>query len=197
MEYAERVGGATPDEAYEVSIGLIECSSIAQGILVADSLLKHSPVELLWSRTISPGHHINLFTGEVEEVREALEAGLAAGADTVVDDLFIPNLHSDVPKAMRGPRPLQLDALAILEFQHIAPTILAADVALKTADVQLVELRLGMHLGGKGFFILTGGFSDVEDAAAAAAAVGHERRSLIREVVIPRAADELGRHLRP
>jgi microcompartment protein CcmL/EutN len=192
MEYSNRVGDQTPSEEYEASIGLIECSSIAIGILVTDAVIKQSPVEVLWSRSISPGHWLTLFTGEVEEVREAMDRGVSIGGKDVVDDLFIANLHPQVTEAIRGPRKnLDIDAVGIVEFRHVASTIVAADAAVKTAAVDLLEIRLGMHLGGKGYLVLTGATADVEDAVGAAAAVGRDRNTLIRDVVISRAAEEL------
>lgn len=192
MEYAERVGAATQDHAYEVAIGLIECASIATGLSLSDAIIKQSPVENLWARTISPGHWLHLFTGEVEEVREALDRGVGLGGQHVIDELFIPNLHRSVPAAIRGPiTGLDIDALGVIEFSRVASTIVAADVAVKTADVELVEVRLGMHLGGKGFVVLTGATADVEDAVEAAAAVGHDRQTLVSDVVISRASEEL------
>lgn len=192
MEYQNRVGDQTPSDEYEASIGLIECSSIATGILVADAVLKQSPVEMLWSRPISPGHWLNLFTGDVEEVREALDKGVVVGADDIVDDLFIANLHPQVPEAIKGPRKdVVIDAVGVIEFRHVASTIVAADAAVKTAEVDLVEVRLGMHLGGKGYVVLTGATADVEDAVAAAAAIGNDRKTLVRDVVISRATEEL------
>jgi microcompartment protein CcmL/EutN len=192
MEYSNRVGDQTSTDEYEASIGLIECSSIAAGIVVTDAVVKQSPVEILWARTISPGHWLNLFTGDVEEVREAMNKGIRVGGKDVADDLFIANLHPQVTEAIRGPRKdIAFDAVGVVEFRHVASTIVAADAAVKTASVDLVEIRLGMHLGGKGYIVLTGAISDVEDAVAAAAAIGHERKTLIRDVVISRAAEEL------
>lgn len=198
MEYSERVGARTRIEDYQVAIGLIESASIAAGVLITDAVLKASPVEVLWARTISPGRWLTLFTGEVEEVNAALEAGLQAGGGDVCDDLFIPQLDPQVPPAIRGPRSdVAIDALGIVEFSHIPSAVVAADAAVKTAEVELVELRLGQHLGGKGFFIITGAIADVEDAVAVAAAVGHDRQSLVRDVVVTRADEALIPFLRP
>ena len=69
----------------------------------------------------------------------------------------------------------------------------SADRAAKTSDVELLEVRLAMHLGGKGFFLLAGSIGDVESAVSAAAEDAGEQ--LLREVVIPRASQELLEHL--
>lgn len=196
MEYTGRVGAAQSEEDYEACIGLLECATITTGIVVTDALIKQSPVDVLWARTVSPGHWLTLFTGDVEEVRAAMERGVETAGDDLADDLFIANLHGEVPRAIRGPRPgLDVDALGIVEYRHAASTIVGADVAIKTAAVELIEIRLAQHLGGKGFFLVTGATADVEDAVAAAAAVGRERGTLIRDAVIARVDEDLLPHL--
>jgi microcompartment protein CcmL/EutN len=190
------LGHATPPDAADPSIGLVECVSIAKGFEVADAIAKTSPVQLLWVRTVSPGHHVTLFAGEVAETTVAIERGLEVGEDAVIDSLLIPNVHRDLVPSIRGPRQVPIDeALGIVEATTVSTTILAADLAAKTAAVDLIEVRLAMHLGGKGFFLLAGETGDVEAACAAAADLARQRRALVREVVIPRASAELVEHL--
>lgn len=196
MEYAQRLGSSTEPAEAEPSIGLIECVSVAKGYEVADAVVKASPVQLLWARTVSPGHFIVLFAGGVAETTSALDRGAAIGGDAVADRMLIPNVHADLIASIRGPRKVALDeALGIVEASHVATTVLAADVAAKAASVELVEVRLAMHLGGKGFFLVAGETSDVEAAVAAGADVARDRRALVRDVVIPRVSAELAEHL--
>ena len=197
MEYAERLGHATDPTDADPSVGLIECRSIARGFAVADAVVKQSPVDLLWCRTISPGHHVTLFAGEVAETAAALERGLEVAGDDVVDHMLIPNVHPDLAPAIRGARVVPIDeAVGIVECSHVATTIWAADRAAKTAHVDLLEVRLGMHLGGKGFFIVAGEVADVEEAVGAAADEARARDALVQQIVIPRASPELIAHLR-
>lgn len=83
----------------------------------------------------------------------------------------------------------------MIETTTVASTILAADLALKTATVDLVDIRIANGLGGKSFFTLTGEVSDVRSAAAAGARHAQERGLLARDVVIPRPHPDLVRHL--
>ncbi|MCA8924538.1 MAG: BMC domain-containing protein [Planctomycetes bacterium] len=194
MEHAERLGHKTSAEDAEPSIALIECSSIAKGYEVADAVAKRSPVRLLWARTVSPGNHVTLFSGEVPETETALERGLEVAGKACLGSMLIPNVHPDLVPAIRGPRPINIDeALGIVETRTVASAIHAADRAAKTSDVELLEVRLAMHLGGKGFFLLAGSIGDVESAVSAAAEDAGEQ--LLREVVIPRASQELLEHL--
>jgi microcompartment protein CcmL/EutN len=77
----------------------------------------------------------------------------------------------------------------------VASSILAADAALKTATVDLIDFRIANGLGGKSFFTITGEVSDVRSAVASGAKNAQERGLLAREVVIPRPHPELVRHL--
>jgi microcompartment protein CcmL/EutN len=190
VEYAERLGYGTEPQKAEPSIGLIECASIAKGYEVSDAVAKTSPVQLLWARTVSPGNFITLFSGEVEETTSALERGVEVGSSTVVDHMLIPNIHVDLVPAIRGPRRVEVrEALGVVETTTVASTVLAADRAAKTAAVDLVEVRLAMHLGGKGFFILSGETADVEAAVAAGAELARIRNTF------PRVSVDLLEHL--
>lgn len=194
MEHAERLGHKTSREDAEPSIALIECSSIAKGYEVADAVAKRSPVNLLWVRTVSPGNHVTLFSGEVPETETALERGLEVAGRACIGKMLIPNVHPDLIPAIRAPRPIDVDeALGIVECRTVASAIHAADRAAKTSDVELLEVRLAMHLGGKGFFVLAGSVGDVESAVAAGSEDAGEQ--LLRDVVIPRASQELLEHL--
>ena len=52
-----------------VAIAAIETSSIAQGTVVGDAMVKTAEVELLEARTLSPGKYWVLVGGEVGPVR--------------------------------------------------------------------------------------------------------------------------------
>lgn len=139
------------------ALGLIESSSIARGLKAADAMVKKSPINLARCYTVSPGKHLNIITGGVDEVLEAMREGEEITAPYIVDRLFLPQIHLSVLAALRGEfsqNPPK--SLGILEFLSVASTLLAADAATKAAEVELIELRLGAGLGGKGYFILSG-----------------------------------------
>ncbi len=196
MEFSERLGHQTEPHVAQPSVGLIESSSIAKGYEIADAVVKRSPVQLLWARTVSPGKHVTLFSGEVSETTYAMERGVEVGADAVLDHMLISNVHVDLVPAIRGPRRVVVDeALGIVELSSVASAILAADLAAKTSAVELIEVRLAMHLGGKGFFLVAGETGDVEAAVARSSDLARSRDAFVREVVIPRVSAELLEHL--
>ena len=65
-----------------------------------------------------------------------------------------------------------LEALGIVESFSVASLIEGADAAVKAANVQLIEIRLAMALGGKAFVTLTGNVAAVQSAVDAGGAGG-------------------------
>jgi len=174
------------------SIGLIELTSVAAGYQVTDAMLKTAAVDLMLSRSICSGKYMVMVRGEVGAVEASVAAGVGAGNFSVIDSFVIPNLHESVFPAIAGSAKVEtLEALGILESFSVAALIEGADAAVKTADVQLIEIRLAMALGGKAFVTLTGDVAAVQSAIDAGAAVVGGKGMLVNKVVIPRPRPEL------
>ena len=170
-----------------VAIGAIETSSIAQGTVAADAMVKTAEVELLEACPLSPGKYWVLIGGEVGPVRHAFQRGLEVAGDTLLDSLLIPQLHDQVLPALRGVVPAaDHDALGVIETLTAAATIVAADRAAKAANVLLRDLRLANGLGGKGVLFLSGDVSNVQAAVEAGRTEALRKGLLSRSVVIPR-----------
>jgi microcompartment protein CcmL/EutN len=179
-------------------IGLLELCSVARGNEVADTVLWEARVEVLFATPVHPGKYVVLFTGSIDDVRAALRHGAEVAAADLVDQLIIPQVHEQVVPMLKrngGHVKGELDAIGVVETNTVASAIVAADLALKTATVDLLELRIANGLGGKSFFTLTGEVSDVRSAVAAGARTASERGLLAREVVIARPHPELAFHL--
>ncbi len=174
------------------SIGLIELGSIAAGFQVCDTMLKTAAVELLLSRSICSGKYMVMVKGDVGAVESSVRAGVQSGAFSVIDSFVIPNVHDAVFPAIAGHNKVDaLEALGIIESFSVASLIEAADAAVKTAKVTLIEVRLAMALGGKAFVTMTGSVADVTSAVDAGAAVVGAKGLLTNKVVIPRPRPEL------
>ncbi len=174
------------------SIGLIELGSIAAGYQVSDAMLKAADVELLLARSICSGKYMVMVRGDVAAIQAGVQAGIQAGGFSVIDTFVIPNVHEAVFPAIGGTTKVEaLEALGVLESFSVASLIEAADAAVKTADVTLVEVRLAMALGGKAFATLTGNISAVESAVEAGAKVIAQKGLLVNKVVIPSPRPEL------
>src|SRR5215471_13695248 len=174
------------------SIGLIELTSIASGFLACDSMLKAADVDLILSRSICSGKYMVMVRGEVASVEAAVAAGLAGTRFSVIDSFVIPNLHEQVFPAIAGSNKVEtLEALGIVESFSVASLIEGADAAVKAANIQIIEIRLAMALGGKAFVTLTGNVAAVESAVDAAAQIVGQKGMLVNKVVIPGPRPEL------
>jgi bacterial microcompartment shell protein len=170
-----------------VAIAAIETSSIAQGTVVGDAMVKQADVTLIQACALSPGKYWVLIGGDVGPVRTSHVRGLEVAADTLLDSLFIPQLHAMVLPALRGTVPARdEDALGVIETLTAASAIVAADRAAKTAAVTLRDVRLANGLGGKGYVFLTGQVGDVQAAVAGGRAEALAKGLLVRSVVVPR-----------
>ena len=170
-----------------VAIAAIETSSIAQGTVVGDAMVKTAEVELVEASTLSPGKYWVLIGGEVGPVRHAFQRGLEVAAETLLDSLIIPQLHDMVLPALRGTADSpDDDALGVIETLTAASAIVAADRAAKAARVTLRDLRLANGIGGKGVVFLTGDVSNVQAAVEAGRTLAVQAGLLSRSVVIPR-----------
>lgn len=171
-----------PDKA----IGFIETDSIAAGIEAADAVVKRAEVELLEARPMCPGKHMVLFSGDTSQVSSALKAGMQVAGNSLVDSLFLPNVHPSIFTALDlCSEPTGAAALGIVETVTAAICIVAADAAVKAADVNLMEIRLANGLGGKSFVLMEGNVDNVEASVAAGSEAPAAEGLLVRRTIIP------------
>jgi microcompartment protein CcmL/EutN len=167
---------------------MIELSSIARGIETCDNMVKAAQVDLLRASTVCPGKYMIIISGNTGYVRASMKEGKIRGAQFVVDELMIPNIHEQLIPAISMTNPVEArGAVGVLEFYSIASAIVAADVAAKAANVTLIEVRTGYAIGGKGFVTLTG---DVGAVRAAVEAASKNAELLVGTTVIPRPAKQ-------
>lgn len=171
---------------------LLEFDSIAVGIEAGDAMAKRSLLGTLRAGTVQPGRYLVLACGEVADVEEARAAGLLVGEGSLVDEIFLPDVHPEVVTALVGARRTESrDALGIIETRTVAATIGAADAGVKGADVSLIEIRLADGLGGKAYVLFGGEVSNVEAAVELGVASLSRRHGLVARVVIPQIHGEM------
>lgn len=169
----------------ERAIGMVEFSSIARGIYSADQMVKRSEVDIVTATSTCPGKYIAIVHGDVAAVKESVEAGAESAGGFLVDRIIIPNVHPGVfPAIVGATAPEQMDALGILESYSMSGMVIAADLVLKAAELEAIEIRLGTGLGGKAFFTYTGEVAAVKAGAEAGiGALGKEGMLLNSEVI--------------
>lgn len=170
----------------EPALALVEFSSIATGIQAADAMIKRAPIDTLRAGTVHNGKYLVLIGGQVADVEESLAAGRDVGGASVLDFVYLPQVHPEVVETIGGRRrPEAEDALGVVETTTVAAAIHAADAGVKGAQVHLVEVRLADGLGGKGIVLFAGLVADVEAAVQIGTGVLERPDQLVREVVIP------------
>lgn len=157
----------------EAALALLEVSSIARGVVVADAVAKRARIELLQCGPVSPGKYLVLFAGGVAEVDESLAAGAAAAGESLLDRLFLPQAHEQLLPALRAgeagfAHPAAEEPAGVVELLSVAAALRSADAACKAAQVRLQLLHLARGIGGKAWFILRGDLESVEAGVQAA-----------------------------
>ncbi len=176
-----------PNATTTTSLVVVETYSLARGLASIDACLKEADVELAWTRTIEPGRLVFLLRGGVEDLRSSLRAGRELLGPALTDALFLAHTHPAVlgfatgmgstVATTRSETALPA-AVGVIECETVATTILAADTAVKRANVNLVRLKLAERTGGRGLLVVEGATADVESAVNAGATVAESRGHL-------------------
>ncbi|MCT4605790.1 MAG: BMC domain-containing protein [Marinisporobacter sp.] len=174
------------------SIGLLEFKSIAKGIEATDQMLKSANVELILSSPLCPGKYITLLCGDVGAVKNAVKAGEHIGGTFVIDSYVIPNVHEEIFPALTATTDIdKISSIGIVETMSAITAIMAGDIAVKAANVQLLEIRVARGLGGKGFILLTGDVGAVKSAVKTCENQLEQTGDMISTVVIASPSKDL------
>ena len=172
------------------SVGMLEFTSIAAGMEAADRMVKAAEVEPLFFKTVCPGKFLAAVTGNVAAVAASVEAGRDTTPHAVADWFLIPNIHREVIAALSGMIPsVDREAVGIIETFSAASIIVAADAAVKAAEVRVMDVRIALGLGGKGYALFCGDVAAVQAAVEAGAQRASESGLFVAKVVIPRPAE--------
>jgi len=168
------------------ALGMIETNSIPVGIEAGDAMMKAADVKLTSAQAVCAGKYIVIVSGDVAAVNAAVAAGVETADYVLVDSVVIPHVHDSVIAAVGACTEVTSpDALGIMETFSLASAVICADAAVKAADIQLIEVRLGRGLGGKSFVTLTGDVAAVTSAMEAAKEVEEAQGMVAGTVVIP------------
>ncbi len=182
-------------------LGLHEYGNTAAGLKALDAMVKAAPVRVVDVRTINPGKLVILITGDEASVEAALKASVLVSEGFLVDHLYLPNLHPRVMVALEGgARPGDAmrddwEALGILETSTVAAGISCADLTAKSADVQVVTVRIDDSMGGRASVRLVGAVGEVQYAVDRARTVLEDRGLLLHWTIVPRLSEELYRYV--
>ena len=154
------------------AIGMIEYRTVSAGITATDLMVKTAEVDIIEAQTVCPGKYISIITGELSAVRAAVDNARTSFAEACIDSFVLGNPDETIFPAIMGTTGVTqsaVNALGILETFDAAQIIVAADNAVKTAEIRLIEIRLARGMCGKSYVIMTG------EVAAVTAAVERAR----------------------
>lgn len=169
------------------AIGMVEFKTVSSGMRAADLMVKTAEVDLLQADTVCPGKFLALISGDLSAVNAAVEAAEVMDREQLIDSFVLGNPHDSIFSALYGASEIgNPNALGIIETFSAATAVVAADVAAKTALVDLIELRLARGMCGKSYLLLTGEIAAVEAAIARAKQGVGEKGMFLDSAVIPR-----------
>jgi microcompartment protein CcmL/EutN len=176
------------------ALGLLEIDGVPRAVRAQDAALKRAAVEILACAPVSPGKVVLVLAGDVANVEESLAAAEEVAGSAIIDRLLLPGIHPAVLAAFAGEKRVRgVEALALLELTTVAAAIVAADAAVKAAEVILGRMHLATGFGGRAYFTLWGKQCDVEAAVLAAQDVAGDR--LRDQEIIPSPHDDLEKTL--
>ncbi|MGN0426826.1 MAG: BMC domain-containing protein [Agathobacter sp.] len=167
------------------AIGMIEFKTVSAGITAADQMVKTAAVEILEAQTVCPGKYIALISGELSAVNAAVERAKNTRPDELIGSFVLGNPDESIFPAIYGTSEIdRVSALGILETYDASSIIVAADIAAKTAIVQLIELRIAKGMCGKSYMLITGEVAACQAAIDKAKAAIGERGMYLDSSVI-------------
>ena len=178
------------------AIGVIELKSIPKGVEATDAALKSAGVDMVSAHPSCPGKYEIILTGSISNVTASVDHVLSKFEGYVIDSSIMGRIDEQVIKALFGTQKTERKgSLGLIETFSAATTIKAADIAVKTARVEIFDLRVSRGMGGKGVVMLVGEVGDVTAAVEAGAAYAKQSGQLSSESIIAAPHEDLWNQL--
>ncbi|GAB2025383.1 BMC domain-containing protein [Lactovum odontotermitis] len=175
------------------TLGFLELNSIAKGIETVDAMLKAAEVELIYAKASCPGKYYILIKGDTASVNQSIHEGIGLGSAYIVGSLVLPRIDEQVIRGINQTEviPDETNAVGVLEYYSCTGSIIAADAAVKAADVSIMALRLATGLCGKSYVVVTGDTAACHSAITAGAEAAKDEALMINQVVISNPRKEV------
>ena len=178
------------------SIGVIELKNIPKGVEATDEALKSAGVQMVSAHPSCPGKYEIILTGSISNVTASVSHVLSKFDGYVIDSSIMGRIDEQVISALFGTQKTERKgSLGLIETFSAATTIKAADIAVKTAKVEIYDLRVSRGMGGKGVVMITGEIGDVAAAVEAGANYAMTTGQLSSQAVIAAPHAELWNQL--
>ena len=174
------------------AVGILELKSIAMGIEACDAALKSAGIQLVSAHPACPGKYEIIITGSISNVTASADVVESRFGTYLVDSSVMGRIDPQVISALFGTQSGERKgSLGVIETYSAASAIKAADIAVKTAKVQVYDLRVSRGMGGKGIVLVTGDVGDVTAAVEAGGAYAKNLGQLNATTVIAAPHAEL------
>ena len=151
---------------------------------------------MVMAQPVCPGKFVMIFGGSVSSVKVACDYVRVNFAENMLDISEFGNIDIRVFDALNGAAGGDTSgALGIVETFSVSSCILAADAALKAANVEVVELRIARGMGGKSYVALSGTVAAVTAGVEAGAQNAIENGVLNDTAVIASPHEDLWQYL--
>ena len=178
------------------AIGVIELKSIPKGVEAADAALKSAGIDMVSAHPACPGKYEIILTGSISDVDAAVSHVRSKFDAYVIDSAVMGRIDEQVIQALFSTNQgEQKGSLGLIETFSAASAIKAADIAVKTARVEIYDLRVSRGMGGKGVVMLTGDVGDVTAAVEAGADYAKSVSTLSAFTVIAAPHEELWKQM--
>lgn len=178
------------------AIGVIELKNIPKGVEATDAALKSAGVQMVSAHPSCPGKYEIVLAGSISNVTAAVEHVVEKFTQYVIDSSIMGRIDEQVISALFGTQTSERKgSLGLIETFSAATTIKACDIAVKTAKVEVFDLRVSRGMGGKGVIMITGEVGDVTAAVEAGSNYAKTTGQLSSTAVIPAPHEELWQQL--
>lgn len=174
------------------AIGMAEYQTVSTGIEAADLMIKTADVDVIEAQTVCPGKYIIIITGELSAVKASVDATRARFGEKLIDSFVLGNPDESIFPAIYATNEIKnKSALGVLETFSAATMIVAGDVAAKTAEVELIEMRLARGMCGKSYMLITGSVAAVTAAIEKAKVAAGDKGMFLDSSIIANPDDKL------
>jgi len=178
------------------AIAIVEFTTISAGIKAADTMAKTAEIEIVEAGAVCPGKYMIVISGLLSAVNASVEAAKATNGERYISGFILGNPHEGLLPAFYGTTDVKkLQAIGVFETFDAASAVMAADEAVKTAHVDLIEIRLAKGMCGKSFATMTGEVAAVEAAIARATAATAKSGMLLDSCIIANPDKKLERFI--
>jgi microcompartment protein CcmL/EutN len=178
------------------AIAIIEFTTVSAGIKAADTMAKTADIEIVESQAVCPGKYMIIVAGLLSAVNAAAEAAKLNHGERYISGFILGNPHENLLPAFYGTTAVEnLRSLGVIETFDSATAVVAADAAIKTAIVELIEIRLAKGMCGKSYVTFTGEISAVQAATDKAKTVAAEAGMLLDTCVIANPDKKLAKFI--